>query len=229
MNRVLYSLCGVDPARPFSPHCWKVVMALDHKGLSFVAMPRPFTAIPEIEGGATTTVPLLNDSGQLVKDSFAIALHLEEAYPERPTLFAGEGGKAVARFVEGYSQMVLHPAITRIAVKNIHDMIDEQDRGYFRTSREERLGMRLEDLAAGRQAEIVAFPAKLEPLRHMLKHQPFLGGAAPLFADYIVFGALQWLRITSGIEFLDGDDPASVWFERCLDLHQARGRSVTAA
>ncbi|MDI7861072.1 glutathione S-transferase family protein [Rhizobiaceae bacterium n13] len=229
MNRVLYSLCGSNPARPFSPHCWKVVMALEHKGLAFEEMPRAFTAIPEIEGGATATVPLLNDNGRLVKDSFDIALYLDETYPDRPTLFGGEGGKAMARFVESYSLTVLHSAITRIAVKNIHDIIDHDDQVYFRKSREARLGMPLEEVAAARDEEISAFPAKLQPLRQMLKVQPFIGGDGPLFADYIVFGALQWLRITSGSTHLEADDPVSLWFERCLDLHQGRGRSVTAA
>ncbi|MGO8352360.1 hypothetical protein ACC790_38260, partial [Rhizobium johnstonii] len=31
--------------------------------------------------------------------SFDIALYLEESYPERPSLFNGEGGKALSRMV----------------------------------------------------------------------------------------------------------------------------------
>ena len=229
MSRTLYTLCGADSARPFSPHCWKSVMALRHKGLDFDEVPLPFTGIPGVESGASKTVPLLRDGEHLVSDSFAIALHLEEAYPERPSLFRGEGGKALARFVEGYSQTVLHPAITRIALLDIHGMLAPQDQDYFRASREDRFGKPLEAVAPDRAAEIAAFPAKLEPLRHMLKFQPFLGGDAPLFADYIVFGALQWLRIVAGpVPFLP-DDPVSDWFERLLDANDAIGRSVTAA
>jgi glutathione S-transferase len=63
----------------------------------------------------------------------------------------------------------------------------------------------------------------------MLASQPFLGGDNALFADYIVFGALQWARVTSGVDLFGKNDAVRDWFERCLDLHGARGRSVTAA
>jgi glutathione S-transferase len=131
MSRTLYTLCGADSARPFSPHCWKTVMSLRHKGLDFVEAPLPFTEIAKVENGATRIVPLLRDGERLVADSFAIALYLEEAYPERPSLFRGDGGKAMARFVEGYSQLVLHTAITRIALLDIHDMLAPVDQAYF--------------------------------------------------------------------------------------------------
>lgn len=226
MSITLYSLCGTDAARPFSPHCWKIVMALAHKGLPFEERPLPFTAIPQIENGASATVPLIRDGDRLVSDSFQIALYLDEAYPEQPSLFNGDGGKALARFVEGYSQTVLHPAATKIGVKMIHDMLDPVDREYFRRTREGRLGATLEEITANRDAEIAAFPAKLGPLRHMLKFQPFLGGESPLFADYIVVGLFQWLRITTGSTHLSVADPVALWLDRCLDLFGGRARAV---
>lgn len=32
MTILLYDLVGRDATRPFSPQCWKIVMALAHKG-----------------------------------------------------------------------------------------------------------------------------------------------------------------------------------------------------
>lgn len=226
MTITLYSLCGTDAARPFSPHCWKVVMALHHKGLDFEERPLAFTAIPTVENGFSKTVPILRDGTELVSDSFRIALYLEEAYPDAPSLFRGPGGVAAARLVEGYSQHVLHTAITRIALIDIHDMLAPTDQAYFRRSREERLGRSFEDFDAGRDAAIAALPTALQPLRHMLAFQPFVGGATPLFGDYILFGALQWLRITTGSIHLPPEDPVSLWFERCLDLYQGAARIV---
>jgi glutathione S-transferase len=228
-TRILYSLCGADESRPFSPHCWKVVLALKHKGLEFEERPTPFTQIPDLEGGFSKTVPILRDGNELIRDSFDIALYLEERYPNRPTLFGGEGGKALSRFVERFSQSIVHPAVTGIAVADIHDMLDETDQIYFRTSREKFLGKTLEDMRSGREAAVAAFAAKLEPVRQTLAHQDFLGGDGPLFADYILFGALQWMRITTGAKVFAADDPVGLWFERCLDLHDGVGRSVTAA
>ncbi|THV14049.1 glutathione S-transferase N-terminal domain-containing protein [Rhizobium rhizophilum] len=226
MTITLYSLCGADVARPFSPHCWKVVMALHHKGLAFEERPLAFTVVPTVENGASKTVPVLRDGQELISDSFRIAQYLEEAYADAPSLFGGQGGIAASRLVEGYSQHVVHGAITRIALIDIHDMLDPVDQAYFRKSREERLGRSFEEMAAGRDAAIAALPAALQPLRHTLSFHPFVGGATPLFGDYILFGALQWLRITTGSIHLPPDDPVSRWFDRCLDLYQGVARAV---
>lgn len=229
----LYTLCGADASRPFSPHAWKAVMALAHKGLAFDEIPTPFTAIPAIAPDVAKTVPILRDGSRIVADSFVIAAYLEETYPDRPTLFGGPGGEAMARFVEGWANAVVHPALSAIIVKDIHDGLAPADQAYFRETREKRFGKPLEAVVANRDADISAFAAKLQPLRLMLARQPFIGGATPLFADYIVFGALQWARITSSAELLAaggaGGDPVTDWFERCLDLHGGIARTVPAA
>ena len=229
MTRLLYALAGADKTRQFSPHVWKTVMSLAHKGLDYETVPVGFTEIPAIENGGTATVPLLRDGETLVRDSFEIALYLDAAYPDRPSLFGGEGGKAMARFIENWSQSTLHMAVTRIAILDIHNLLGPVDRDYFRRSREERLGASLEDIAAAGRAEVEGFAKKLQPLRNMLKVQPFIGGEGPLFPDYIVFGALQWLRTTAGTRVLEEDDPVALWFARCLDLHGGVGHRVTAA
>jgi glutathione S-transferase len=226
MTRTLYSLCGANADRPFSPHCWKAVMALHHKGLEFQEKSVGFTEIPKLEGEFAKIVPILRDDDTLVSDSFQIALYLEETYPFAPSLFGGEGGKALARFVEGYSQSVIHSGIAAIALMDIHDMLAPADQAHYRKTREALFGKPLEEVFPDREGAIAAFPAKLQPLRHMLRSQPFIGGESPLFADYIVFGALQWLKVVTGSVHLPADDPALDWFERCLDLYNGLGRTV---
>jgi glutathione S-transferase len=63
----------------------------------------------------------------------------------------------------------------------------------------------------------------------MLGRQHFIGGDTPLFADYIVFGPLQWARVTSPAKLLAEDDPVAAWFGRCLDLYGGLGRKMPAA
>ncbi|TPJ73126.1 glutathione S-transferase family protein [Mesorhizobium sp. B2-6-2] len=229
MTILLYDLVGHDVARPFSPHCWKTKMALAHKGLAATNVPTRFLEVPKVEGGVSKTVPVIRDGERVVADSFAIALYLDEAYPERPTLFSGEGGKAMARFIERWSQFTIHPYIATVALTDLHAMQDEPNAAYFRENREQRYGKRLEDVVASRDAGLPAFRAALEPLRSTLAYQPFIGGEAPLFADYIVFGALQWGRIASPFRLLDDGDSIARWLERCLDLHGGIGRQVAAA
>ncbi|SJZ74380.1 glutathione S-transferase family protein [Consotaella salsifontis] len=229
MAILLYELVGRDAQRPFSPHCWKVRMALSHKGLDFETVPVPFTEIPTIEGGVTKIVPLIRDGDRLVADSFAIAQYLDEAYPDRPTLFGGPGGVALSRFVESWSQRTIHPVVTSFAVRDIHDFLAPVDQAYFREDRERKLGARLEEVQEGREGRVDGFLKAIAPLRALLERQPFVGGEGPLFADYIVFGAFQWLRVASSFQPLPEGDALSQWFERCLDLYGQAGRKVPAA
>lgn len=229
MSIILHDLIGADPARPFSPHCWKVAMALAHKGLPFERRNVCFTEVPQLEQGVSKTVPVIRDGTRVVADSFLIADYLDETYPDRPSLFGGEGGQALARFVESWSQSTLHVALAPILLQEVLDFLVPEDKTYFRESREVKLGEPFLDVTARRDQEIATFSAKLLPLKVMLKKQPWIGGASPLFADYIVFGALQWARITSTASLLEDGSAVADWFERCLDLHDGLGRSVPAA
>ena len=229
MPITLYELVGRDEGRPFSPHCWKTAFALAHKGLDFTTVPTRFLDVPAIENGVTRHVPLIRDGDRLVSDSFEIALYLEQAYPERPTLFAGEGGVALSRFVERWSTSTLHSFIGKALLLDIHDRLGEADQAYFRKSREARIGATLEAASQQREERLEAFRASLAPLRGMVEAQAFIGGEAPLFADHIVAGALQWARVISPFRLLEESDPVAVWFERCLDLHGGLGRQVAAA
>ena len=229
MSIKLYDLVGKDHSRPFSPHCWKVKMALAHKGLSFDSIPTPFTAIPAVEEGASQIVPVIRDGDTIVADSFAIALYLEHTYPHRPTLFGGEGGEAMARFIERWSFLTVHPFIATSALMDIYERLEPADQAHFRKTREARFNKPLEEVPVGRDGRLETFRANLAPLRTMLGDQPFIGGATPLFCDYVVFGALQWARVISPYGFLAGDDPVDAWFQRCLQLHEGLGASVPAA
>jgi glutathione S-transferase len=228
MPILLYDLVGRDDNHPFSPHCWKTRMSLAHKHLEVCAVPTRFVDVPYVEGGVSKTIPVIRDGEKVVADSFAIALYLDEAYPDRPSLFGGEGGKGVARFAERWSQLTFHPYIGIAALMDEYDKLDEASAQYFRRSREAKFGRRLEEVAAERDAKLAGFRSSLEPLRSMLGYQPYIGGRSPLFADYIVFGALQWARTTTTFQLLEPADVIHAWFERCLDLHGGIARSVVA-
>ncbi|TFF18025.1 glutathione S-transferase family protein [Jiella endophytica] len=229
MAMTLYELVGSDAARPFSPHCWKARLALKHKGLDFQTVTAGFTEIPGLEGGFSKIVPILKDGETLVADSFAIAEYLEATYPDRPSLFGGEGGRALSRFVESWSQRTIHPQIARLVVLDIHAGLGERDQSYFRESREKAFGTTLEAFVADREARVEPLLKSIEPLRAILARQAFLGGESPLFADYIVFGAFQWARVTSPLPILPAGDEVAAWFERCLALHDGEGGKVPAA
>ena len=215
----LYDLAGAEPDRRFSPYCWRIRMALAHKELEVETVPWRFTEKDLIApAGGRGTVPVLVDGARWVADSWAIADHLETSYPDRPSLFGGASGRALAKFFSSWTDAVVQAALVRFVALDIWRHADEKDRDYFRKSREERLGATLEAVVADREARLPAFRESLTPLRLTLRGQPFLGGERPLYPDYIVFGAFQWARCISDFRLLAPDDPVASWRGRMLDL-----------
>src|SRR3954447_20927262 len=82
----LYDLAGADDDRRFSPYCWRVKMALAHKGLQVESFPWRFTEKDTIAFSGQKHVPVIVDGNRFVSDSWAIAMYLDEAYPDRPML-----------------------------------------------------------------------------------------------------------------------------------------------
>jgi glutathione S-transferase len=225
MTRILYELCGADETALFSPHCWKARMALLHKGLDFETKAIGFATVAQIEGGGRR-VPVLRDADHVVEDSFAIAKYLDEAYPNAPTLVPDA---ALMEFIINWSQVSLHVAVAKIAVLDIWKMLAPTDQEHFRTTREKMFGMTLEEFNAKNAKDGKLLSEALTPLVLTLKKQPYLGGESPNFADYVPFGALQWLRTTSSHDVLPKEGPVAEWFNRLLDMYDGNGRAVAAA
>lgn len=226
MARTLYDLAAADPARRFSPYCWRTKMALAHKGLDAETVAWRFTEKDAIAFSGQGRVPVLVDGERTVSDSWAIANYLEDAYPDRPSLFDGEAARSVTRFVNNWADTVLNGAIVRVVLMDIYDRIADKDKAYFRESREQRFGMKLEAVAADAAGNLAALRRALEPVRTTLAAQPYLGGQSPLYADYIVFGSLQWSRCISPIELLAADDPVAAWRGRLLDAFDGFARKA---
>lgn len=226
MTRTLYDLAGADPALRFSPFCWRTRLALAHKGLAVETVPWRFEE-PLPDG--CRTVPVLQDGAQVIGDSWSIACYLEEHYPDRPSLFGGAGGQAHARFINAWTDRVLHPVVARLVALDIHDCLAPQNQAYFRESRERRFGTTLEAFQEGREMALLEARALLAPARAVLERQAWLGGTGPSYADYIVFGAFQWLRCVSRFEPLAADDPVSDWRRRIMELHGGLAGAATRA
>ncbi len=225
MSIKLYELAGANDQR-FSPYCWRTRMALAHKGLEVNTHGVNFIDISKIESGEFHTVPIINDNGTSLNDSFAIAEYLEKTYADAPSLFGSPDGLIYARFMQAWANSVLHFDIVCMLIKDIHDLLTPDDQIYFRQSREKRFGKTLEQIQEGREERREDFRARLTPVRLLLASQPFLGGTGPRYADYILFGTLQWANISSTFTLLEKTDPINEWFERCLDLHGGIGRTA---
>jgi glutathione S-transferase len=224
MTITLYDLAGAEADRRFSPFCWRIRMALAHKELPAETIAWRFTEKETLAPTGQGRVPVIVDNGTWVSESWVIANYLEETYPERPTLFGGGAGRSVTRFVQGWTDTMLHPGLLRFLVLDVWQHLHEKDKAYFRKTREERFGVTLEAFTSGREDRLPALRESLQPLRNLLGAQSFIGGLQPRYADYIVFGAFQWARGISPFKLLAPNDPVYSWRERMLDLFGGMAR-----
>ena len=219
----LWELGGRDDCR-FSTFSWRTRLALHHKGLSFAVHPVAVSDKAAIGFSGQSKVPILKHDGHVIPDSWAIALYLEKEFPERPTLFGGEVGQTLTHVFNVWADRELIPALIPFLIRDVLDCVSEADGAHLRRQIESAMKKSLEELSAGREQAVQAFRRKLQPVRKALEAKDYLGGAAPTYADYILFGLLQWARVVSPTKVLEDGDVVAAWFERVLDLHDGVGR-----
>ena len=133
----LYELAATDDKQVFSPYCWRIRLALHHKGLPFKSIPWRMTEKDRIAFADTERVPVLVDGEQKLVDSWKILEYLDERYPA-PSL---EMNRAELRFFRHWTEMVMFPGMIRMIVDESQDG-SEKDRDF--SSDEKAFGMPLE-------------------------------------------------------------------------------------
>jgi glutathione S-transferase len=223
MAIVLYELGGKDGQR-YSQFSWRTRLALAHKGLDFDTVPVAVSDKEKIAFSGQGRVPILKDGDTVISDSWKIAEHLEKAYPDRPSLFGGERGHALARFINIWADRQLVSRLAPMLMIDVLGIVDEADAAHMRKTIEAAFKKSLEELSARRTDEIAGFRRLLDPVRVGLRTQAFISGESPAYADYIVFSVLQWARIVSTFEVIETTDMIAAWRERMLDLYGGLAR-----
>ena len=172
-------------------------MALAHKGLDARGVPWRFSDKDVIAFSAQDRVPVLVHNRTVISDSWKIALYLEHMFPDRPSLFGSAETVPLTLFINNWADSTLVPALARIILLDVYDCLDDRDRAYFRSSRETRFGMPLEDVVADQGARLSDLRKALLPLRQLLATQMFVAGSKPAYADYCIFGIFMWAHCTS--------------------------------
>ena len=216
--RELFELRGADPELLFSPYCWRVRLALLHKGLEFHSRPLCFTDKTPLACSGQQLVPVLRDGDSVVHDSVAIFQYLDRTYPERPLLGAGEAANR-ARLLERVIFQALRMPLLKILVPRVHAVIGPADQDYFRTTREKALGSTLEAFADP-EAGAVQLRQALAPLEAWLADQPYLDGDSAGGTDYLVGGLFFWAWCL-GTQPWATDSKVGAWFQRLLNHYEA--------
>src|SRR6266511_55513 len=203
----LYDLVGAEDDLRFSPNCWRIKIALEHKGLVAETVPWRFVEKDVIAFSRQKAVPVLVDGDKSVSDSWEIARYLDNAYSEKPSLFAGSAGEGLALFVKFWCEQTLNRIILRIILPDLFRCLHEKDKAYFRESREARFGTTLEQYALPSQEGVLLLRDAISPMRATLQRQPLCWRPAIRFSSG-VSGCLTPLevllatRVTTGPEIL---------------------------
>ena len=221
----MWELCGEDDRR-YSNFSWRTRMALRQKQLDVSYRPVLLTDKASIAFSGGKTVPVIRDGETVVRDSWAIAEYLEDTYPDRPTLFGGEAGRALSRLANHWVDRTVLAAAFPLLAADALAVQCEEDRGYFTGVIERLTGQAPSALIEQQPKNAQRLAKAVDPARATMKRQAFLGGGSPCYADYALFSIYQWARIVSPLDLL-GDDPVlQAWFERLLDLNDGYARAA---
>jgi glutathione S-transferase len=212
--------------RPYSLYSWRTKMALKHKALDFESRPVAMSDKAAIAFSGGKTVPVIKDGETVVRDSWKIAEHLEDHYPNTATLFGGAIGRGVTQAFNTWVDRALVPAMMPVIVAEVHERVDPADEQYFRQQFEGFLKSTLEEARSRQPKALERLTRLLEPMHATVKRQAFICGSAPAYGDYILFSVFQWARITSPQAIFNTSEPLYGWRERMLDLYDGFARNV---
>jgi glutathione S-transferase len=220
----LYELV-LENGRSASPYVWRIRYALAQKQIPYESVMLGFTEISTAFDGRSRTVPVIEHEGTWVADSWDIAEYLDRTFDTGTALFATPAELAMCKLMDAWFATNVARRMLLVYVLDVHNAAKPEDRAYFRQSREARLQSSLEGLAENREATLKELREALAPLRMQLRRYPYLGGAAPNYADYIALGAFLWVGSVSTLPILARDDEVlCAWLERGLDLYGGIGR-----
>ncbi len=223
----LYDLALADiDVRP-SPWCWLAKFAMLHKGVAFETVPVRFedkTHYPDQEHGR---VPILVTGEETVADSARIVAWLEKNVAGEP-FTTTDAERAASDFYQAWIGAQIFPFLGPMMFVRVWAHAHDDDKDYFRRTREERFGKTLEELAAT-PALKENLETSLQTLAAPLARHKFLGGEKANLADYQVMSVFMWQRAVTSEALYEAPQAVAAWKERMLDLFDGYARKAKSA
>ncbi|KAI0722272.1 hypothetical protein C8T65DRAFT_136137 [Cerioporus squamosus] len=210
--------------KAWSPNTWKTRYCLNIKGLPYrtvwveypdIAALYKKLGVEPTESGPTgapyCSLPLIYDpnTNTHVHDSASIARYLDSTYPDTPPLIPKETDALHAAFQRAFGA-VFSPGnggLSFLMMPESHARLNPASQGYFRRTREEWFGMKLEELAPKgsekRRKHWEAVKDAFHEVAGWLQADGreklfFLGGETICYADIVIVAFLVWIRNTFG-------------------------------
>ncbi|KAJ3833146.1 hypothetical protein F5878DRAFT_421783 [Lentinula raphanica] len=214
----------------WSSNTWKARYCLNYKRLTYrtewVEYPdiKPLCikigAAPtsfDDKGDAEYTLPVIYDenTGQVVSESFNIAVYLDTTYPDTPRVFP-PGTKALQAAFVHYAGLQIGRVIGDFLRPVVYEKLPPgKSQEYFRRTREEFYKVKIEDLAPRGEARVREWKKFENALVLFSKHfgrttdeagGEFICGKEPSFADFVMAGLLQWCKEGFGSDSTEWKD-----------------------
>ncbi|KAJ6608977.1 hypothetical protein B0H10DRAFT_2065911 [Mycena sp. CBHHK59/15] len=202
---VFYDIPSKLPDKAWSPNTWKTRYALNYKGIPYKTV---WLEYPQIEpvsrelGAAPTsnkpdgrphyTLPMIHDprTGAVVSDSAKIAAYLDKTYPDTPPVLPAS--------TAGFYRVFEDAALPLLAPLILNPVSEE----YFRRTREETFGKKLEELVPKGDAHTEAWQkvkdtfAKLDGwIRANGEDSKYIMGDTLCFADIWMASYVLWISM----------------------------------
>lgn len=214
----LLEVCGEDPLLVFSPFCWRVRLALAHKGLQAEFRSVTYSDKNQTAFSGQDLLPIIRDGQTQLYDSFAIICYLDRQYPQAPLgLDSVAGNRAV--LIDRVAHQDLLVGLFRLLVLRILPLLSPSDSDYFRNKHEQLLGMTLEAFA-NRTLGHELVERALQPLEEQLRSSPFLDGEEAGGVDVLIGGFFFWawvLHLTPWEQYPN----VSAWFEKMITRYES--------
>lgn len=205
---VLFERRGVNGICP-STVCWRARIVLAIKGVDYRRRPVRFVDADDFaEELGTRQVPVLVDAGKTIIGSDKIAAHLDETRVGPVVGPTDESGPSTEVLESDLGTRIL-PLVARDMLAHL----EPEDRDYYRTSREERLGASFETLEGRRAAIELDLAFAVGRLDETLASSPYLAGDAPGWSDIVGFCFLLWVDHVSPRTMPELRDAVRAWYE----------------
>jgi glutathione S-transferase len=207
-----------------SPFCAKVRKLLEYKGLEFETVEVDYLERKEllVASGQIMVPALTLDRGETVVDSHAIAMRLEELYPEPSILPAGWRGihLALERYIDNQVEDALFRAALADEAEHYRRLGPDRE-AFWRLIRERKYGAGFVDRAIGEHvANWQRAREALAPFEDALGERAFLTGRIGL-ADFALYGQLFYLAFTGELKIPEAMPNLRAFFGR-MDRISAR-------
>lgn len=216
MTIEFYELAAENTDIKFSPFVWRIRMALLHKGVDFKSIAWQFK---DRDTKEHKTVPAIYDNGKMVSDSWEIAKYLDAQYPDKPMLMKDAEAQAHAQLVSNICNAMIFGTAVSMAIYPVSQIIDDESAAYFIETREGKFGKKLVDVNNDdKDAAKAALAKGLSVFETTLATSDYLGGDAPTYADYTLFGVLKWIDV---VAYRPVDESTNVgkWFDRISAMY----------